>query len=102
RRSKPEIKSNGDTGQKNQCADGHRTAAPERRSDRQSASELRSIGCRNKTARNFHPRRIGLGRADQPSGAIALDFVKLVTINSKIAAGLRIRRLAKRPQDGEY
>ena len=101
RGSKCKIKSGGDARQQNHRANRQRTATPERRSDRQGGGKFRCIGCRNKTAGNLYPCSICFRRSDQPRSAVALDFIQLVTIDSKIAAGLRIRRLAKRPQDGE-
>ena len=97
RGSKCKIKSGGHARQQNHRANRQRTATPERRSDWQGVGELRGIGCRNETAGNLYPCRIRFGRSDQPRGAVALDFIELVTIDLKIAAGLRIRRLTKRP-----
>jgi hypothetical protein len=101
RGSECKIKGGGDARQQHYRANRQRTATLERRSDRQGVGKFRCIGCRNKSAGNLYPCRICFRRSDQPRRAVALDFIQLVTIDSKIAAGLRIRRLAKWPQDGE-
>src|SRR4029078_1873263 len=101
RGSKSKIKNGGNARQQNHHTNRQRTATPEWRSDRQGVSEFRCIGWRNKTAGNLHPCRICFRRSDQPSGTVALDFIQLITIDSKLASALRHRGPAAQPENGK-
>jgi hypothetical protein len=103
RRAEHDVKAERTERENGERDDGsHTSALSFARARRGNAGAGRRICRGQQAARDFEPRRLGLGLADQAAGAIAVDFLELVLIDREVAtAHRRPRGAPKRPDNGK-